>query len=417
MAASMTRWRRACWARVSGRASVCSIPTAYPPRHLGLRERGHYAGRAMPATSRGHRASSADRRQPRRRRTPSRWRPPTGGCPGERGRQTRQRLLDATVELLEHHLVALGQGHRHRPAGADVAGDLLPVLRQRGAGHPGAGRGDGRPGRAAGRAGGRRLVRGAPAGTRRSTVTEGFLAYWEDNRAVFRVVDLATEEGDAQLRGIRVRALNAVTVALAQVIAAASPSPSRRRARRRPRRPARTPWPWPARWWPCSPACRPTATASSSGASAPRNLIDTQAAHAALGRHRAGRHPPAEIPPREATRPRTGPVLGPAAHGAAAAADRSLLERDGVERGAETVGERAAAWRRAGTCSGRRRRSRPPARRAPSSVPGSCPSRPGAAGGRGGRHPRTGTGRPRRRACRWPPPRRRARGTTRPSRW
>ena len=56
-------------------------------------------------------------------------------------------------------------------------------------------------------------------------MTEGFLSYWEDNRAVFRVVDLATEEGDAQLRGIRVRALNAVTVALAQVIVAASPSP------------------------------------------------------------------------------------------------------------------------------------------------------------------------------------------------
>ena len=54
------------------------------------------------------------------------------------------------------------------------------------------------------------------------TVTEGFLAYWEANRAVFRVVDLATEEGDTQLRGIRVRALNAVTVALAQVIAAPS---------------------------------------------------------------------------------------------------------------------------------------------------------------------------------------------------
>ena len=33
------------------------------------------------------------------------------------------------------------------------------------------------------------------AGTRRVTVTEGFLTYWEDNRAVFRVVDLATEEG------------------------------------------------------------------------------------------------------------------------------------------------------------------------------------------------------------------------------
>ena len=58
------------------------------------------------------------------------------------------------------------------------------------------------------------------------TITEGFLAYWEDNRAVFRVVDLATEEGDAQLRGIRVRALNAVTIALAQVIAQAAPAHS-----------------------------------------------------------------------------------------------------------------------------------------------------------------------------------------------
>jgi Tetracyclin repressor-like, C-terminal domain len=55
-------------------------------------------------------------------------------------------------------------------------------------------------------------------------VTEGFLAYWEDNRAVFRVVDLATEEGDRELRGIRVRALNAVTVALSHVILAACPS-------------------------------------------------------------------------------------------------------------------------------------------------------------------------------------------------
>jgi hypothetical protein len=55
-------------------------------------------------------------------------------------------------------------------------------------------------------------------------VTEEFLSYWEDNRTVFRVVDLATEEGDAQLRGIRVRALNAVTIALAQVITRASPS-------------------------------------------------------------------------------------------------------------------------------------------------------------------------------------------------
>ena len=62
-------------------------------------------------------------------------------------------------------------------------------------------------------------------------MTEGFLSYWEDNRAVFRVVDLATEEGDAQLRGIRVRALNAVTVALAQVITGGLPRPVRRACR------------------------------------------------------------------------------------------------------------------------------------------------------------------------------------------
>jgi AcrR family transcriptional regulator len=49
-------------------------------------------------------------------------------------------------------------------------------------------------------------------------VTRGFLEYWDANRAVFRVVDLATEEGDATLRGLRVHALNAVTVALAGVI-------------------------------------------------------------------------------------------------------------------------------------------------------------------------------------------------------
>ena len=53
------------------------------------------------------------------------------------------------------------------------------------------------------------------------------MGYWERNRAVFRVVELATEEGDLRFQGLRVRALNAVTVALAKVItltrAASSP--------------------------------------------------------------------------------------------------------------------------------------------------------------------------------------------------
>lgn len=47
---------------------------------------------------------------------------------------------------------------------------------------------------------------------------EGFMAYWEANRAVFRVVDLATEEGDLRFQGLRVRALNALTVTIAKVV-------------------------------------------------------------------------------------------------------------------------------------------------------------------------------------------------------
>jgi AcrR family transcriptional regulator len=54
-------------------------------------------------------------------------------------------------------------------------------------------------------------------------VVEGFMDYWETNRPVFRVVELATEEGDLRFRGLRVRALNAVTVTLARVIATTAP--------------------------------------------------------------------------------------------------------------------------------------------------------------------------------------------------
>jgi AcrR family transcriptional regulator len=56
-------------------------------------------------------------------------------------------------------------------------------------------------------------------------VVQGFMDYWEANRAVFRVVELATEEGDLRFRGLRVRALNAVAVSLARVIASAAPQP------------------------------------------------------------------------------------------------------------------------------------------------------------------------------------------------
>src|SRR5580692_4289255 len=141
-----------------------------------------------------------------------------GRLAGERGRQTRQRLLDATVELLSTtswRSVKVTDIARY--AGTSPATfyqyfgnveDAIRVLAE------------GMVDQAAQLS---ELVGGdwskEASWSTAVAVTEGFLSYWEDNRAVFRVVDLATEDGESQLRGIRVRALNAVTVALAQVIA------------------------------------------------------------------------------------------------------------------------------------------------------------------------------------------------------
>src|SRR5580658_1826667 len=145
-----------------------------------------------------------------------------GRVPGERGRQTRQRLLDATVELLTTtswrsvKVTDIARQARTSPATFyQYFGNVEQAIRVLA---------EGMVDQATRLA---ELVGGDwsedASWDTALAVTEGFLAYWEDNRAVFRVVDLATEEGDAQLRGIRVRALNAVTIALAQVITQASP--------------------------------------------------------------------------------------------------------------------------------------------------------------------------------------------------
>jgi AcrR family transcriptional regulator len=49
-------------------------------------------------------------------------------------------------------------------------------------------------------------------------LVDGFLDFWRDNEAVLRVVDLATIEGDERFHELRVRMLNNVTTALADVI-------------------------------------------------------------------------------------------------------------------------------------------------------------------------------------------------------
>ena len=50
------------------------------------------------------------------------------------------------------------------------------------------------------------------------TLTDAFLDLWERHRAILRVVDLATAEGDLHFQNIRTHLLNEVTLALRDVI-------------------------------------------------------------------------------------------------------------------------------------------------------------------------------------------------------
>src|SRR3984957_7380637 len=147
-----------------------------------------------------------------------------GRVPGERGRQTRQRLLEATVELLTttswRSVKVPDTARRARTSPAtfyQYFGNVEEAVRVLA---------EGVVDQAARLA---ELVGGDWSGenswTKAVSFTEEFLAFWEDNRAIFRVIDLANEEGEAQLHGIRIRALNAVTPALAQVVVQYAPAP------------------------------------------------------------------------------------------------------------------------------------------------------------------------------------------------
>jgi AcrR family transcriptional regulator len=50
-----------------------------------------------------------------------------------------------------------------------------------------------------------------------TALVDAMLDFWDEHRAVLRVVDLNTEEGDARFRQIRVRFLASITDALAEV--------------------------------------------------------------------------------------------------------------------------------------------------------------------------------------------------------
>jgi len=141
-----------------------------------------------------------------------------GRVPGQRGRATRQKLLECTTELLvatpwrSIKVIDIARKAGTSPAtfyqyfeNVEAAITVLAEELVEGVGVL-AGLVDGD------------WSEEASWGTAVSVV-EGFMEYWERNRAVFRVVELTTVEGDLRFQGLRVRALNAVTVTLARVIA------------------------------------------------------------------------------------------------------------------------------------------------------------------------------------------------------
>ncbi len=141
-----------------------------------------------------------------------------GRVPGRRGLATRQRLLECTAELLvatpwrSIKVIDIARQAGTSPAtfyqyfeNVEAAITVLAEELVEGAGV----------------LAGWSTATGptTPRGTPRWPWSRGSWTTGRRNRAVFRVVELTTVEGDLRFQGLRVRALNAVTVTLARVIA------------------------------------------------------------------------------------------------------------------------------------------------------------------------------------------------------
>ncbi len=140
-----------------------------------------------------------------------------GRVPGRRGRATRQRLLERTSEMLatssyrDLKVIDIAREAGTSPATfyqyfPDVEAAIF-VLAQDMA------------------AQGEHLTevvsdgswKGKTAYNTALDLVDAFLAFWDENRPVLRVMDLATDEGDLRFQRIRVRVLNDLTRALAGV--------------------------------------------------------------------------------------------------------------------------------------------------------------------------------------------------------
>lgn len=146
-----------------------------------------------------------------------------GRVPGRRGRATRQRLLECTSDMLattsyrDVKVIDIAREAGTSPATfyqyfADVEAAILVLAQEMAQGAhlaeiitEGSWEGD-------------------DAAATAHRLVDAFLVFWDEHRAVLRVMDLATDEGDGRFQKIRVGLLNGITRALADVTRAAQAS-------------------------------------------------------------------------------------------------------------------------------------------------------------------------------------------------
>ena len=139
--------------------------------------------------------------------------------PGRRGQETRRRLLEATAGLVERlpyrdvKVVDIARDAGTSPATfyqyfADVEEAVLALAEDMAASVG--------PGLAA------LIVQGEwSAGSGWSAalrVADGFIEFWDADRSVLRVIDLATDEGDVRFRSVRTRLLGGPAEAFVRVL-------------------------------------------------------------------------------------------------------------------------------------------------------------------------------------------------------
>lgn len=147
-----------------------------------------------------------------------------GRVPGRRGRATRQKLLEQTASMMvstpfrDLKVVDIARQAGTSPATfyqyfPDVESAILVLAEEMAQQIPELGA-IARDGSWKGKAGYDTSV----------ALVEAFMDFWETHRAVLRVVDLATAEGDDRFRKIRSQLLNPLTRALSDTIERLKPS-------------------------------------------------------------------------------------------------------------------------------------------------------------------------------------------------